>query len=91
VASDAPHNNGMHPTPHHDASHVRCAGARVMPGVMSPLRISVGMRATRRAVEFFGGLKDITPRQRTHSLPLHHSIESMSLWRARRWKECALT
>jgi hypothetical protein len=26
-------NNGMHPTPHHAASHVRCAGARVMPGV----------------------------------------------------------
>ena len=26
-------NNGMHPTPLHAASHVRCAGARVMPGV----------------------------------------------------------
>jgi hypothetical protein len=25
----------MHPTPCHDASHVRCAGARVMPGVRS--------------------------------------------------------
>jgi hypothetical protein len=23
----------MHPTPHHGASHVRCEGARVMPGV----------------------------------------------------------
>jgi hypothetical protein len=32
-------NNGMHPTPHHEASHVRCAGARVMPGV-GLLRIS---------------------------------------------------
>ena len=28
-----PSNNGMHPTPHHGASHVRCTGARVMPGV----------------------------------------------------------
>jgi hypothetical protein len=27
------HNNGMHPTPLHDVSHVRCVGARVMPGV----------------------------------------------------------
>jgi hypothetical protein len=26
-------NNGMHPTPHHEHSHVRCVGARVMPGV----------------------------------------------------------
>ena len=26
-------NNGMHPTPPHGASHVRCVGARVMPGV----------------------------------------------------------
>jgi hypothetical protein len=29
----ARHNNGMHPTPRHAASHVRCVGARVMPGV----------------------------------------------------------
>jgi hypothetical protein len=29
-------NNGMHPTPHHGPSHVRCAGARVMPGVRWP-------------------------------------------------------
>jgi hypothetical protein len=29
-------NNGMHPTPHHGAFHVDCAGARVMPGVRSP-------------------------------------------------------
>lgn len=28
-----PHNNGMHPTPLHAASHARCLGARVMPGV----------------------------------------------------------
>jgi hypothetical protein len=26
-------NNGMHPTPHHELSYARCAGARVMPGV----------------------------------------------------------
>src|SRR2546423_1234444 len=26
-------NNGMHPTHRHEASHVRCAGAWVMPGV----------------------------------------------------------
>jgi hypothetical protein len=26
-------NNGMHPTPHHEVSHVRCLWARVMPGV----------------------------------------------------------
>jgi hypothetical protein len=26
-------NNGMHPTPHHEVFHVRCVGARVMPGV----------------------------------------------------------
>jgi len=26
-------NNGMHPTPLQRASHVRCVGARVMPGV----------------------------------------------------------
>src|SRR5687768_3334756 len=30
---NAPPNNGMHPTPHHEASHVSCAGARVMPSV----------------------------------------------------------
>ena len=29
----APPNNGMHPTPHHAASHAACVGARVMPGV----------------------------------------------------------
>src|SRR5215217_2244414 len=41
----------MHPTPLHDAFHVRHAGARVMPGVMSPLRMSPdpGTRAARRA------------------------------------------
>jgi hypothetical protein len=27
-------NNGLHPTPHHEASHVRCIGVRVLPGVM---------------------------------------------------------
>jgi len=37
--TDAAHNNGMHPTPHHEVSHVSCAGARVMPGVMSPPRV----------------------------------------------------
>jgi hypothetical protein len=26
-------NNGMHPTPHHAASHARRMGARVMPSV----------------------------------------------------------
>ena len=31
--SRPPSNNGMHPTPHHGASHARCAGARVMPSV----------------------------------------------------------
>jgi hypothetical protein len=31
---DAPSNNGMHPTPHQRAFHVRCEGARVMPGVV---------------------------------------------------------
>ena len=29
-------NNGMHPTPHQQLSHIRCLGARVMPGVISP-------------------------------------------------------
>ena len=31
--ADPKHNNGMHPTPFQHASHVRCAGARVMPSV----------------------------------------------------------
>ena len=34
ISNDAQHNNGMHPTPLHGTSHARCAGARVMPGVM---------------------------------------------------------
>ena len=33
VADEMPPNNGMHPTPHHAASHESCVGARVMPGV----------------------------------------------------------
>ena len=33
MSAAAKHNNGMHPTPHHEASHVRRVGARVMPGV----------------------------------------------------------
>ena len=33
LQSDAAPNNGMHPTPHHEASHGSCVGARVMPGV----------------------------------------------------------
>ena len=32
-AEAAPPDNGLHPTPHHELSHVRCVGARVMPGV----------------------------------------------------------
>ena len=33
MKSGPPPNNGMHPTPLHGASHARCIGARVMPGV----------------------------------------------------------
>ena len=46
-------NIGMHPTSRHEASHVRCAGARVMPGVrccaagenLNLLTLSVAARA----------------------------------------------
>ena len=32
LPESAKHNNGIHPTPHHGASHASCVGARVMPG-----------------------------------------------------------
>ena len=32
IPESAKHNDGMHPTPHHGASHASCVGARVMPG-----------------------------------------------------------
>jgi hypothetical protein len=40
-------NNGMHPTPHHAAAHVRCAGARVMPGVGPHLKLNMGKPKNR--------------------------------------------
>jgi hypothetical protein len=40
-------NNGMHPTPHHGASHVRRAGARVMPGVRALRFILIHDRDSR--------------------------------------------
>jgi hypothetical protein len=37
-------NNGMHPTPHQRASHARCAGARVMPGVRQNPKVKKASR-----------------------------------------------
>ena len=38
-ANEGEPNNGMHPTPRQHVFHVRCARARVMPGV-SPLLLA---------------------------------------------------
>jgi hypothetical protein len=46
-------NNGMHPMPHHDASHEPCVGARVMPGVRRLIanHENEGLRVDSRAGE----------------------------------------
>src|SRR5918912_1814912 len=46
-------NNGMHPTPHHAASHARCVGARVMPGVR---RSFLCKRGVKMLLKTAGGL-----------------------------------